>query len=103
MSKVITIHATWEGPQFLKAEAVDEAGNVFDSHIHSSESWLINDWGLQDYTIGMEGGFTTTFPKRNTSHHKRLLEKIGEPFTLVYGEHSYFVATPTTNDKAKEK
>lgn len=93
---VITIIAEWRGPEYLEATAVDESGKVLDSHVHSSENWLIDDWGLHDYTIGMENGFTSATTGANTHHHDKLLGIVGKPFTLVYKDKAVEVGSSVT-------
>ncbi len=86
MSKpIITIKAEYSDQGNVVATAYDEGSNVIDSATHSSEGWLIDDWGLHDYTVGQdEDGFTKTYKGANTFQHDRIRKIIGQPFVLRY-------------------
>ncbi len=72
--KEVTIKARQVGTQDWEAVAIYE-GKVVDSHVHSSEGWLLSDWGL----IG-----------NDSHHHKKISEIVGEPYRLEYQSTDFY-------------
>lgn len=82
--RVITIQAEYSGNGVL-AKAIDENGNQIDSHYHSSDSWLLNDWGLRNYQVFTnDKGMTDTKNGINRLHHDTIYSLLKEPFILEY-------------------
>lgn len=76
--KIVEIKTSKYDERDLKAVAYFE-GKEVDNHIHSNEAWLLQDWGFTDNQ------------EQINWHGKKLLEIVGEPFTLVYkNKHKHY-------------